>query len=53
VLSTKWLDYRATTMGPYEEFMGLIFERGVQKTDRTRTGTRSWFGYQMRFDVTQ
>ncbi len=33
--------------------MRHVFERGVAKTDRTGTGTRSWFGYQMRFDLQQ
>ena len=38
-------------MHQYEDFMRHVFERGVSKTDRTGTGTRSWFGYQMRFDL--
>ena len=38
-------------MRQYEDFMRHVFERGVAKTDRTGTGTRSWFGYQMRFDL--
>jgi thymidylate synthase len=36
-------------MGQYEDFMRHVFEHGVAKTDRTGTGTRSVFGYQMRF----
>ena len=40
-------------MRQYEDFMRHVFERGVTKTDRTGTGTRSWFGYQMRFDLQQ
>ena len=40
-------------MHQYEDFMRQVFERGVSKTDRTGTGTRSWFGYQMRFDLQQ
>ena len=40
-------------MRQYEDFMRHVFERGVSKTDRTGTGTRSWFGYQMRFDLQQ
>ena len=40
-------------MHQYEEFMRHVFEHGVSKTDRTGTGTRSWFGYQMRFDLQQ
>ena len=42
---------RDTSMRQYEDFMRHVFERGVDKTDRTGTGTRSWFGYQMRFDL--
>jgi thymidylate synthase len=38
-------------MRQYEDFMRHVFEHGVHKTDRTGTGTRSWFGYQMRFDL--
>jgi thymidylate synthase len=38
-------------MRQYEDFMRHVFEHGVLKTDRTGTGTRSWFGYQMRFDL--
>jgi thymidylate synthase len=40
-------------MRQYEDFMRHVFEHGVSKTDRTGTGTRSWFGYQMRFDLQQ
>ena len=38
---------------PYEDFMRHVFEHGVQKTDRTGTGTRSVFGHQMRFNLQQ
>jgi thymidylate synthase len=40
-------------MHQYEDFMRHVFEHGVDKTDRTGTGTRSVFGYQMRFDLRQ
>jgi thymidylate synthase len=38
---------------PYEDFMRHVYQHGVRKTDRTGTGTRSVFGYQMRFDLQQ
>ena len=37
----------------YEDFMRLVFEHGTPKTDRTGTGTRSVFGHQMRFDLSE
>jgi thymidylate synthase len=37
----------------YEDFMRQVFEHGVHKNDRTGTGTRSVFGHQMRFDLTE
>ena len=37
----------------YEDFMRHVFEQGAQKTDRTGTGTRSVFGYQMRYDLNE
>jgi thymidylate synthase len=38
-------------MHPYQDFMRYVFEHGVDKSDRTGTGARSVFGYQMRFDL--
>ena len=38
-------------MRPYLDFMLHVYEHGTTKTDRTGTGTRSVFGYQMRFDL--
>lgn len=37
----------------YETFLRYVFEHGTKKADRTGTGTRSVFGYQMRFDLSQ
>ncbi|WP_338848972.1 thymidylate synthase [Massilia sp. W12] len=40
-------------MRQYLDFMRHVAEHGKLKTDRTGTGTRSVFGYQMRFDLSQ
>ena len=37
----------------FEDFMRHVRDHGVKKGDRTGTGTRSCFGYQMRFDLAE
>ena len=40
-------------MKAYLDLMRHVLENGTDKSDRTGTGTRSVFGYQMRFDLSQ
>ena len=47
------MEMAETISTPYEDLLRDVLEHGTHKTDRTGTGTRSVFGRQLRFDLSQ
>jgi thymidylate synthase len=45
------VDTERPVRSQYEEFLRHVRDHGIAKADRTGTGTKSVFGYQMRFDL--
>lgn len=53
IIENEFEDYTYTIDEQYQNLLGTLLEHGKDKKDRTGTGTKSIFGYTIRWDMSQ
>ncbi len=53
IIENEFEDYTYTIDEQYQNLLSTLLEHGKDKKDRTGTGTKSIFGYTIRWDMTQ